>query len=93
MVAVTNLRVAVSVRRIGKFERYKCVLNGAKIMRPFSQNVSCKCRSDKRRQKLVENDPLIVPPQLPGSFVEDVIVRYSSQPSVIDKRIVSFQHG
>ena len=93
LVAVTNLSVAVSVSRIGKFERYKCVTTWTKIMRPLFEHLICKDRSDERRQKLVQNDPLIMPAQLPGSFVEDVVVRYSGQPSVIDKRIVSFQHG
>src|ERR1700734_1926665 len=45
-VAVTNLRVAVSVGRIGKFERYKYVMTGAEISRTFSEHLISKGRSD-----------------------------------------------
>jgi hypothetical protein len=47
----------------------------------------------ERGQKFVENDPLIVPPQLPGRFVEHTIVRYSGESRFINERIVSLEHG
>jgi hypothetical protein len=53
----------------------------------------CEGRSHERRQKLVENDPLIVPSQLPGGLVKDLTAGYSGQPSLIDERIMCFQHG
>ena len=34
-----------------------------------------------------------MPSQLSGGLVKDVIARYSSQPGVINERIMSFQHG
>src|ERR1039457_3287416 len=91
-VAVTNLRMAVSVGGISKFERNKGVMTGTIITRALPENLIGKGRPDERRQKLVENDPLIVPPQLPGGFVEHATIGYSRPPGVIDKRIVSLQH-
>ena len=93
LVAVTNLRVAVPIGSVGKLERYESVVTRAKPLRAFSEHLICKRRPDERRQKLVKNDPLIVPPQLPGGFVEDVIVALLRQPRFIDKRVVSFEHG
>ena len=65
----------------------------AKPLRAFSKHLICKRLPDERRQKLVKNDPLIVPPQLPGRFVEHAIVRYSGEPRFIDERVVSLEHG
>ena len=64
-----------------------------KPLRTFSKYFVCKRLSDERRQKFVENDPLIMPTQLPSPFVECAIVRYSREPRFIDEGIVRFQHG
>jgi hypothetical protein len=68
-------------------------MTGTIIARTLHEHLISKGRPDERRQKLVENNPLIVPPQLPGGLVEYATFGYSSPSSVIDKRIVSFQHG
>ena len=61
-------------------------------MRTFSNDLIGKRLPNERRQKLVKNDPLIVPPQLPGRFVEHLIVACSAEPRFIDERVVSLEH-
>ena len=85
--------MAVSIGGIGKFKRNKGVMTWTIIAWAFLEHLIRKGGSDERRQKLVENDPLIVPPQLSCGFVEHATFGHSSPPSVIDKRIVSFQHS
>ena len=58
-----------------------------------SKHLFYKRIPDERRQKLVQKDPLIVPPQLPRCFVERAVVRYSAAATFIHKRVVSLEHG
>jgi hypothetical protein len=48
---------------------------------------------DQRRQKLVQNDPLIVPAELTRRFFENLVVRNAFLTKFIDKSIVSSEHG
>src|SRR5438552_18882006 len=68
-------------------------MRGVKPPRAVSKRLLYKRIPDERRQKLVQNDPLIMPPQLPRRFVERAVVRYSAAPTFIYKRIVSLEHG
>jgi len=65
----------------------------SKPFRPFPKYLICKRPSDERRQKFVKDDPLIVPSQLPCSFVEHTIVRCSPEPHFIDELVVRLKHG
>jgi hypothetical protein len=69
------------------------MMTRAKPPRAFSKHLICERLSNERRQKLVDNNPLIVPPQLPGRFFEHAIVRCSGAPRFIDERVVSLEHG
>jgi hypothetical protein len=65
--------MAVPIGCVGKLERYKSVMPRAKPPRAFSKHLIYKRLSDERRQKLVKNDPLIVPAQLPSSAGDSTI--------------------
>ena len=45
------------------------------------------------RQKLIKNEPLIVPSQLPGRLVEHAVIRYPSEPCFLNECVVSLEHG
>src|SRR5260370_998634 len=85
--------MTVPIGCVGKLERYKSALPGAKPLWAFSKYPICKRLPDKCRQKLVKNAPLIVPPQLPRRFVEHAVVSHSGAPSFIDERVVGLEHG
>src|SRR5437667_8356912 len=78
LIAVPDLRMAVPIGCIGKLKRYECAVLRAKPPRSVSKHLLDKRIPDERRQKLVQNDPLIMPPQLPRRFVERAVVRYSA---------------
>src|SRR5437588_12798598 len=85
--------MAVPIRGAGKLKRYECAMRGVKPPRAVSKRLFYKPIPDERRQKLVQNDPLIMPPQLQRRFVERAVVRYSAAPTFIYKRVVSLEHG
>src|SRR5215471_18403508 len=61
LITVANLSVAVAISRISKFERDESAMLRTKPLRAFVKDLIYKRLSDKRRQKLVKNYPLIVP--------------------------------
>ena len=72
---VANLRVAVAIGCVGKFEWYKRVVCWAEPSRPFLKHFICKLLSYEAGQKFVENDPLMVPAQMPRRFFEHSVGR------------------
>jgi hypothetical protein len=59
----------------------------------LSKHLICERPPNERWQKLVENDPLIVPPQQLGRYVEHLIAACSAEPRFIDELVVGFEHG
>src|SRR5437588_9553309 len=93
LVAVPDLRMAVPIGCVGKLERYECAVLRAKPPRAVPKHLLYKRIPDERRQKLVQNDPLIMPPQLRRRFVERAVVRYAAAPTFIYNGVVSLEHG
>src|SRR5690349_3132990 len=61
LIAVANLRVAVAISSVGKLEWYESAMRRTKPPRAFLKHLMCDCLTYKRKEKLVKNDPLIVP--------------------------------
>src|ERR1700678_84985 len=90
---MANLRVTIPIGSIRKLKRYECAMARMKPLRTLSKHLFCKRRSDKGRQKFMKNDPLIVPTQQPGCFLEHAIVYHSGESRFIHERVVGFEHG
>src|SRR5277367_1516923 len=90
---MANLRVAIAIGRVGKFERYEHAVSGAKPARPFLQHLICKLLPYQCGEKLVENDPLKMPAQIPRRCFEYAIGRGTTEPRYIHKHVVSLEHG
>jgi hypothetical protein len=60
-ITVANLSVAVTISCVGKLEWYESATRRSKPLPAFSKHLICKGLSDERGQKLIKNDPLIVP--------------------------------
>ena len=65
LIAVANLSVAVAIGRVGELQWNESGGTGTKPLRAFSKHLIRKRLSNERRQKLVKNNLLVVPPQLP----------------------------
>ena len=93
LVAVANLRMTVPIGCVGKLKRYKSAMRWTKPLRAFSKYLIYKRLSDERGQKLMKNDPLVVPAQQPGRFVEHAVVRCFSPPHFVNERVMGLEHG
>ena len=49
--------------------------------------------SDDRRQKFIDDGPLVVPSELAGCRGKDLALRYAPSPRLIDEHIVGLQHS
>ena len=92
LIAMANLRVAVSISGVGKFERHEHAAIASEIFWAFAQHLPGERLPDQRRQKFVEDYPLIVPTEFAGGFVESAIVRDAAETRFIDEFVVSFEH-
>src|SRR5579862_8047903 len=90
---MANLRVAVPISCVGKLKRYKSAMRRTKPPRAVSQHLIYDGLSNQRGEKLMKNDPLIVPAQLLGRFIEYAVIRDSGAPRFIDERVVCLEHG
>src|SRR5271154_6934515 len=89
---MANLRVAVAIGRVGEFERYKHGMVRAKPSRSILQHLICKLLSHERGQKLVQNDPLMVPSQIARRCFEYAVGRRSVATGFMHERVVSLEH-
>src|SRR5919108_3049963 len=84
--------MAVAIRCVGKLERDKSGMRRPKPAWAFSKHLVYKRLTDEHGQKLINDDPLIVPSQLPGCLVEYAFVCCSVTPHFIDERVMGLEH-
>src|SRR5215510_5004768 len=86
-IAMSDLPVSVTIRRIRELERDERLL-GSVVTAIACQYLPAHLRSDERRQEFLQNGSLIVPAQLAGGVSEHVCVRNTAQACGIDESVV-----
>src|SRR5262249_14870857 len=83
LVAVANLSVTIPIGSVCDLQRDESREARAKPARTIAEHLVYECLSDERGKKLIQDDPLIMPPPLPCCFVEHLIGSCSGEPRFI----------
>ena len=66
--------------------------SGTEPPRPIRQDFINEWTTDQGRQKLVKDDPLVMPPQLARRSCEHIVFRHAATARVLHERVVRLQH-
>gem|GEM_PF-5235633 len=92
LIPVTDLRMTISIARVGKLKWYKRIFAWMEISSAFSTHVCSGLLPNERGKKFVQDDPLIMPAHLTRGFLKNAVISYAVSASFVDKGIVCLQH-
>ena len=87
-VRVSDLRVTISIRRIGKFQRNERIARRSVIAAIARKERVCQLASDEQGQKLAQHDRLVMPSKLARGGLEHVGRGRASSARPIDAPVV-----
>src|SRR5262245_35136536 len=91
LIPLADLAVPVSVGGVRELERDEHVIFRREPPGTIRDNFINQLSTDERRQKLVEDDPLIVPSRLTSRREKDLWFRDTAPAYVVDKDVVGLQ--
>src|SRR6266699_1326460 len=89
----SDLAVTETICCIGKFYRDVGALVVCIELRAICQNIVHEVLTGSKREKLVDDDPLVVPPHLALRLAKDFCLLYALVSQMVDNRVMKFQEG
>src|SRR5215469_13139795 len=89
----SDLAVTETIRCIGKFYRDVGALVVCIKLRAICQNITHEFLTGSKREKLMDDDPLVVPPHQALRLAEDICLLHALASQVVNNRVMKFQEG